>query len=96
MRMQVVRRPYIFLYNSDRDQVERGLINLATAHMECSEEAQAMIRVCRYILIQGGLKTAHFQLLDVNTYYTFFWDTVYIIIKSSSYVCLPICLYIRL
>jgi len=41
----VVRRPYIFLYNSDKDVVERGLINLATAHMECSEESQAMIRV---------------------------------------------------
>jgi len=42
---QVVRRPYIFLYNSDKDVTERGLINLATAHMECSEESQAMIRV---------------------------------------------------
>ena len=35
----------MFLYNSDKDVVERGLINLATAHMECSEESQAMIRV---------------------------------------------------
>ena len=35
----------MFLYNSDKDTVERGLINLATAHMESSEESQAMIRV---------------------------------------------------
>ncbi len=42
---QVVRRPYVYMYNSERDPVERGLINLATAQMEFSEESQAMIRV---------------------------------------------------
>ena len=47
--VQVVRRPYIFLYNSDKDVVERGLINLSTAHMECSEESQALIRVDYFI-----------------------------------------------
>ncbi len=43
--MQVVRRPYIYLYASDKDPVERGIINLATAHMELNEEAQAIVKV---------------------------------------------------
>lgn len=41
----MVRRPYVYLYHSDKDLVERGLINLATAQVEFSEESQAMIRV---------------------------------------------------
>ena len=43
--MQVVRRPYIFLYLEERDRVERGLINLAEAAVECSEDSQAMIKL---------------------------------------------------
>ena len=40
-----MRRPYVFIYNSEKDPVERGLINLATAQVEFSEESQAMIKV---------------------------------------------------
>jgi kinesin family protein 1 len=42
-RFVVVRRPYVYLYNSEKDPVERGLINLATAQVEFSEEGQAII-----------------------------------------------------
>lgn len=44
-RIQVVRRPYVFIFRDERDPVERGLINLATAQIEYSEDQQAMVRV---------------------------------------------------
>ncbi|XP_051844551.1 kinesin-like protein KIF1B isoform X7 [Antechinus flavipes] len=40
----VVRRPYAFIYNSDKDPVERGIINLSTAQVEYSEDQQAMVK----------------------------------------------------
>ena len=51
---QVVRRPYVYIYHSDKDKVERGLINLATAQVEFSEESQAMIRVSTVIQRQSN------------------------------------------
>ncbi|XP_078483621.1 kinesin-like protein KIF1A isoform X3 [Ciona intestinalis] len=42
-RWVVVRRPYVFLYNSHKDPVERGLFNLATTVVECSSEQQGQI-----------------------------------------------------
>ncbi|XP_046896279.1 kinesin-like protein KIF1B isoform X2 [Hypomesus transpacificus] len=59
----VVRRPYVFIYNSDRDPVERGVLNLSTAQVEYSEDQQAMLKtpntfaVCtkhRGILLQAN------------------------------------------
>ncbi|XP_055332251.1 kinesin-like protein unc-104 isoform X2 [Paramacrobiotus metropolitanus] len=44
-RWVVIRRPYAFIYKSDRDPVERGLINLATSRVEYSEDQQAMLKV---------------------------------------------------
>ncbi|XP_058160428.1 kinesin-like protein KIF1B isoform X10 [Dasypus novemcinctus] len=40
----VVRRPYVFIYNSDKDPVERGIINLSTAQVEYSEDQQAVVK----------------------------------------------------
>ncbi|CAI5646676.1 unnamed protein product [Oreochromis niloticus] len=40
----VVRRPYVFIYNSDQDPVERGVLNLSTAQVEYSEDQQAMLK----------------------------------------------------
>uniref|UniRef100_W5MIA6 plus-end-directed kinesin ATPase n=1 Tax=Lepisosteus oculatus TaxID=7918 RepID=W5MIA6_LEPOC len=40
----VVRRPYVFIYNSDKDPVERGVLNLSTAQVEYSEDQQAMLK----------------------------------------------------
>ena len=45
---QVVRRPFMFLYQDEKDPVERALINLATAQIQYSEDQQAMILV-RYV-----------------------------------------------
>ncbi|XP_047220508.1 kinesin-like protein KIF1B isoform X1 [Girardinichthys multiradiatus] len=59
----VIRRPYVFIYNSDKDPVERGVLNLSTAQVEYSEDQQAMLKspntfaVCtkhRGILLQAN------------------------------------------
>lgn len=44
-RFVVVRRPYAYLYNSDKDAVERFVLNLSTAQVEYSEDQQAMLKV---------------------------------------------------
>ncbi|OUC45631.1 PH domain protein [Trichinella nativa] len=43
-RWVVVRRPYILLFNDEKDPVIRGLINLAYARVEYSEDQQAMLK----------------------------------------------------
>ncbi|KAL1280220.1 hypothetical protein QQF64_014820 [Cirrhinus molitorella] len=62
-RYIVVRRPYVYLYRSERDCVERAVINLSSAQVEYSEDQQTMLRapntfaVCtehRNILLQAG------------------------------------------
>lgn len=50
----VVRRPYVFIYNSDKDPVERGIINLSTAQVEYSEDQQAMVKVSLSFSLQSG------------------------------------------
>lgn len=49
----VVRRPYVFIYNNDKDPVERGVLNLSTAQVEYSEDQEAMLRVkpCDYLCL---------------------------------------------
>ncbi|XP_073073929.1 kinesin-like protein KIF1A isoform X22 [Manis javanica] len=62
-RFVVVRRPYAYMYNSDKDAVERFVLNLSTAQVEYSEDQQAMLKtpntfaVCtehRGILLQAN------------------------------------------
>ncbi|XP_026140967.1 kinesin-like protein KIF1A isoform X5 [Carassius auratus] len=43
-RYIVVRRPYVYLYRSERDCVERAIINLSSAQVEYSEDQQVMLR----------------------------------------------------
>jgi kinesin family protein 1 len=43
-RWVVVRRPYIFIYKSDKDSIERAVLNLSNAQVECSEDQMAMIK----------------------------------------------------
>ncbi|NWQ81461.1 KIF1B protein, partial [Columbina picui] len=44
-RFVVVRRPYVYIYNSDKDAVERAVLNLSKAQVEYSEDQQAMLKV---------------------------------------------------
>uniref|UniRef100_A0A668VM85 plus-end-directed kinesin ATPase n=1 Tax=Oreochromis aureus TaxID=47969 RepID=A0A668VM85_OREAU len=62
-RFVVVRRPYVYLYRSERDSVERAIINLSSAKVEYSEDKQTLLRtpntfaVCtehRGILLQAA------------------------------------------
>ncbi|XP_042095557.1 kinesin-like protein KIF1A isoform X13 [Ovis aries] len=62
-RFVVVRRPYAYMYNSEKDAVERFVLNLSTAQVEYSEDQQAMLKtpntfaVCtehRGILLQAS------------------------------------------
>ncbi|XP_068025532.1 kinesin-like protein KIF1A isoform X14 [Melanerpes formicivorus] len=62
-RFVVVRRPYVYIYNSDKDTVERAILNLSKAQVEYSEDQQAMLKtpntfaVCtehRGILLQAS------------------------------------------
>uniref|UniRef100_A0A8B9KER3 plus-end-directed kinesin ATPase n=1 Tax=Astyanax mexicanus TaxID=7994 RepID=A0A8B9KER3_ASTMX len=43
-RYVVVRRPYVYIYNSERDTVERAILNLSSAQVEYSEDQQAMLK----------------------------------------------------
>lgn len=44
-RLQTVRRPYVFIYRSEKDPVERAVLNLGTAQVECSEDQAAMVKI---------------------------------------------------
>lgn len=44
-RWIVVRRPYILIYKSDKDNIERAVLNLTNAQVECSEDQMAMIKI---------------------------------------------------
>ncbi|XP_072330909.1 kinesin-like protein KIF1A isoform X30 [Scyliorhinus torazame] len=43
-RYVVVRRPYVYIYNTDKDTVERAILNLSAAQVEYSEDQQAMLK----------------------------------------------------
>ncbi|XP_061549094.1 kinesin-like protein KIF1A isoform X2 [Phycodurus eques] len=62
-RYVVVRRPYVYLYRSEKDSVERAVINLSSAKVEYGEDKQTLLRtpntfsVCtehRGILLQAN------------------------------------------
>uniref|UniRef100_A0A3B3RW68 PH domain-containing protein n=1 Tax=Paramormyrops kingsleyae TaxID=1676925 RepID=A0A3B3RW68_9TELE len=75
-RYVVVCRPYVYIYNTDKDSVERAILNLSSAQVEYSEDQQAMLRtpntfaVCtahRGILIQASCdKEMHDWLYAFN------------------------------
>ncbi|XP_026475169.1 kinesin-like protein unc-104 [Ctenocephalides felis] len=75
-RWVTVRRPYVFIYRSDKDPVERAVVNLATAQVECSEDQAAMLRVQNtfsvvtkhrgYLLQTFGDREVHDWLYAIN------------------------------
>lgn len=44
-RWIVVRRPYIFIHKNEKDSIERAVLNLTNAQVECSEDQMAMIKI---------------------------------------------------
>ncbi|MEQ2200682.1 hypothetical protein XENOCAPTIV_001624, partial [Xenoophorus captivus] len=48
--------PYVYLYRSERDSVERAVINLSSAKVEYSEDKQTLLRV-RVIKFYSSVKS---------------------------------------
>jgi kinesin family protein 1 len=44
-RWVVVKRPYLFIFYDEKDPIERNVINLSSAQIECSEDQQEMLKV---------------------------------------------------
>ncbi|XP_055916354.1 kinesin-like protein unc-104 isoform X6 [Eupeodes corollae] len=75
-RWVTVRRPYVFIYKSEKDPVERAILNLATAQVECSEDQAAMVKIPNtfsvvtkhrgYLLQTLGDKEVHDWLYAIN------------------------------
>ncbi|ESN92627.1 hypothetical protein HELRODRAFT_69796, partial [Helobdella robusta] len=65
----VVRRPFVFLYKSERDKVERGLINLSVSKIEFSDETQAMIKTPNTFLVVTNQRASLVQSLDDKDFY---------------------------
>ncbi|VDK45590.1 unnamed protein product [Anisakis simplex] len=67
-RWVVVRRPYILLFRDDRDLVVRGIINLANARVEYSEDQQAMLKVPNTFSVCTNHRGFLMQILDDQMY----------------------------
>ncbi|XP_046809872.1 kinesin-like protein unc-104 isoform X13 [Lucilia cuprina] len=75
-RWVIVRRPYVFIYKSEKDPVERAVLNLGTAQVECSEDQAAMVKIPNtfsvvtkhrgYLLQTLGDKEVHDWLYAIN------------------------------
>lgn len=75
----VVRRPYLFIYKDDKDPVERSVINLANARVECSEQQNAMLCVenafsvvtkhAGYLFRTSSLREMYDWLYSINPLY---------------------------
>ena len=53
-----MRRPFVFIYNTDKDPMERGVINLTTAQIEYSEDQQSLLKVGCDLLLKDQLSGA--------------------------------------
>lgn len=75
-RWLVVRRPYLFIYHDEKDTIERNVINLSTALIECSEDQKQMVKVtnvfsivtkyCGYLMQTSSDKEVHEWLYAIN------------------------------
>ncbi|XP_055706371.1 kinesin-like protein unc-104 isoform X3 [Phlebotomus papatasi] len=75
-RWVTVRRPYVFIFRSEKDPVERAVLNLGTAQVECSEDQAAMVKIPNtfsvvtkhrgYLLQTLGDKEVHDWLYAIN------------------------------
>ncbi|KAL5014913.1 hypothetical protein ScPMuIL_009183 [Solemya velum] len=63
-RWVVVRRPFVYIYNSEKDPVERGIINLATAQIEYSEDQQALLKTRNAFSVMTKYRGFLIQTLD--------------------------------
>lgn len=84
-RFVVVRRPYVYLYRSERDSVERAIINLSSAKVEYSEDKQTLLRVCFTSVVKLTAEKTYDHLTDKSE-----WGLVipeYFLSSDSQHVC---------
>ncbi|KAK0061238.1 kinesin-like protein unc-104 isoform X10, partial [Biomphalaria pfeifferi] len=60
----VVRRPYVYIFNNEKDPVVRGIINLATANIEYSEDQQALLKTQNAFSVMTKHRCFLLQTLD--------------------------------
>ncbi|KAL8620050.1 hypothetical protein ACOMHN_015332 [Nucella lapillus] len=63
-RWVVVRRPYVYVYKTEKDPVVRGIINLGTAHIEYSHEQEDLLKTQNTFSVLT--KTRGFMLQTVD------------------------------
>ncbi|XP_025081034.1 kinesin-like protein unc-104 isoform X4 [Pomacea canaliculata] len=63
-RWVVVRRPYVYVYNNEKDPVVRAIINLATAHIEYSEDQQALLKTQNAFSVMTKTRGFLLQTID--------------------------------
>lgn len=42
-QLQVIRRPYLFMFSNAKDPVDQAVVNLSTARIECSDDQQQLL-----------------------------------------------------
>lgn len=85
-RYVVVRRPYVYLYRSERDSVERAVINLSSAQVEYSEEQHGLLRVRVSTCLTSSL------LIYLSTAIQYTCLSVFLLFYCYLYICLILCL----
>ncbi|XP_021372883.1 kinesin-like protein unc-104 isoform X4 [Mizuhopecten yessoensis] len=68
-RWVVVRRPYVYIYNSEKDPVERGIINLATSQIDYSEDQQALLKARNTFSVLTKYRGFLMQTLDEKDFH---------------------------
>ncbi|CEF59380.1 Kinesin-like protein KIF1B [Strongyloides ratti] len=72
-RWVVVRRPYILLYRDEKDLVIRGIINLANAQIEYSEDHEAMIKIPHTFTVRTDHRSFLMQTLSNDEFQIYDW-----------------------
>ncbi|XP_076451749.1 kinesin-like protein unc-104 isoform X4 [Babylonia areolata] len=63
-RWVVVRRPYVYVYKAEKDPVVRGIINLATAHIEYSHDQEDSLKTQNTFSVLTKTRGFMLQTLD--------------------------------
>uniref|UniRef100_A0A0N5C4F4 Kinesin-like protein unc-104 n=1 Tax=Strongyloides papillosus TaxID=174720 RepID=A0A0N5C4F4_STREA len=72
-RWVVVRRPYILLYRDEKDLVIRGIINLANAQIQYSEDHEAMMKIPHTFTVRTDHRSFLMQTLTNDEFQIYDW-----------------------
>lgn len=71
LKFQTVRRPYVLIFRSEKDPVERAVLNLATAQVECSEDQAAMVKIPNTFRFVGYPKPTSWKISSYLFYVSY-------------------------